>query len=102
MTQQISEPSFRESVDLMVDRAMSAMNLDEGTAKAIKACNAVLQVQFPVKIRGKIDRVTHEFILRRSPLIIIIRIYVYETGKQYSTHTNKTSTMGYQTQDPRY
>ncbi|MCW8853869.1 MAG: Glu/Leu/Phe/Val dehydrogenase [Gammaproteobacteria bacterium] len=64
MTNASNEPSFRESVDLMVDRAMAAMELDEGTAKAIKTCNAVLQVQFPVKIRGKIEvftgwRATH-------------------------------------------
>ena len=48
----------------MVDRAMSVIGLDEGTASAIKACNSVLQVQFPVKIRGKIEvftgwRATH-------------------------------------------
>ncbi|RRQ23077.1 Glu/Leu/Phe/Val dehydrogenase [Thiohalobacter thiocyanaticus] len=48
----------------MVDRAISAVGLDEGTANAIKACNEVLQVQFPVKIRGKIEvftgwRATH-------------------------------------------
>lgn len=55
MTQQIQEPSFRESVDLMVDRAIAAMDLDPGTAMAVKSCNAVLQVQFPVKIRGKIE-----------------------------------------------
>ncbi len=64
MTHAINEPSFRESVDLMVDRAMAAMELEEGTALAIKSCNAVLQVQFPVKIRGKIEvftgwRATH-------------------------------------------
>ncbi len=60
----IKEPSFRESVNLMVDRAMCVMALDDGTASAIKSCNAVLQVQFPVKIRGKIEvftgwRATH-------------------------------------------
>jgi glutamate dehydrogenase (NAD(P)+) len=44
MSQIINEPSFRESVDLMVDKAMSAMKLDAGAAQAIKACNAVLQV----------------------------------------------------------
>ena len=58
------EPSFRDSVNLMVDRAISAVELDPGTASAIKACNEVLQVQFPVKIRGKIEvftgwRATH-------------------------------------------
>lgn len=55
MSQLIQEPSFRESVNLMVDRAISAMELDAGIATAIKSCNAVLQVQFPVKIRGKIE-----------------------------------------------
>lgn len=64
MTHEMIEPSFRESVDLMVDRAMSAMQLDPGVASAIKSCNAVLQVQFPVKIRGKVEvftgwRATH-------------------------------------------
>ena len=64
MTHATNEPSFRESVDLMVDRAMAAMELEEGTALAIKSCNAVLQVKFPVKIRGKIEvftgwRATH-------------------------------------------
>ncbi len=55
MADKIKEPSFRESVNLMVDRAMSATKLDEGTANAIKSCNSVLQVQFPVKIRGKVE-----------------------------------------------
>ena len=64
MTKIIKEPSFRESVDLMVDKAMAVMKLEPGTAQAVKACNAVLQVQFPVKIRGKIEvftgwRATH-------------------------------------------
>ncbi len=54
-TQTDREPTFRESVDLMVDRAMAAMGIDEGTATAIKSCNAVLKVQFPVKIRGKTE-----------------------------------------------
>ena len=58
MTTTITEPTFRESVDLMVDRAISVMGLDEGTATAIKSCNSVLQVKFPVKIRGKIETFT--------------------------------------------
>ncbi|MCK4707960.1 MAG: glutamate dehydrogenase, partial [Gammaproteobacteria bacterium] len=39
----------------MVDRAIAALGLDAGTASALKTCSAVLQVQFPVKIRGKIE-----------------------------------------------
>lgn len=58
------EPSFRECVDLMVDKAMEAIKLDEGTATAIKSCNSVIQVKFPVEIRGKTEvftgwRATH-------------------------------------------
>ena len=58
------QPSFRQNVDLMVDRAMSLMGMDEGTIEAIKACNSVLQVRFPVKIGDKVEvftgwRATH-------------------------------------------
>lgn len=64
MTKVINEPSFRDGVNLMVDRAISVMGLELGVANAIKSCNAVIQVQFPVKIRGKIEvftgwRATH-------------------------------------------
>ena len=55
MPQLENEPSFHESVNLMVDRAIAVMDLEAGVATAIKTCNAVLQVQFPVKIRGKIE-----------------------------------------------
>ncbi|WP_455203524.1 Glu/Leu/Phe/Val family dehydrogenase [Kaarinaea lacus] len=47
--------SFRESVDRMVDRALKVLDLDEGVSNAIKACNSVLKVQFPVKIREQIQ-----------------------------------------------
>jgi glutamate dehydrogenase (NAD(P)+) len=46
---------FRESVDQMVDRAIAVLDLAPDVAAAIKACNAVIQLKFPVKIRGKIE-----------------------------------------------
>ncbi len=52
---EISGLSFRQSVDQMVDRAIGIMKLDDGIATAIKACASVLQVSFPVEIKGKID-----------------------------------------------
>jgi glutamate dehydrogenase (NAD(P)+) len=52
---QHTEMSFRESVDHMVDRALEAMELAPDVAEAIKACNAVIQVKFPVKIRGRVE-----------------------------------------------
>lgn len=47
--------SFRQSVDRMVDRALQVLDIEPGTAAAIKSCNAVLQVSFPVMIRGKVE-----------------------------------------------
>jgi len=53
-----SHPSFHKSVQLMVDRAINVLDLDEGTASAIKSSNSVLQVSFPVEISGKIETFT--------------------------------------------
>ncbi|MBL1259645.1 MAG: Glu/Leu/Phe/Val dehydrogenase [Thiotrichaceae bacterium] len=57
-TEESSAPSFSSNVDRMVDHAFSILKLDEGTAQAIKSCNSVLQVKFPVKIRGEIETFT--------------------------------------------
>ncbi len=51
----MGELSFRESVNRMVDRAITTMDLEPGLASAIKGCNSVLQVRFPVLIRDKIE-----------------------------------------------
>jgi len=53
-----SQPSFHSSVQLMVDRAIKVLDLDEGAASAIKSSNSVLQVSFPVEINGKIETFT--------------------------------------------
>lgn len=55
MEETSSGQTFQNSVDLMVQRAMSALDLDEGTARAIHRCNSVLKVQFPVRVRGTIE-----------------------------------------------
>jgi glutamate dehydrogenase (NAD(P)+) len=47
--------SFREGVDRMVDRATLAIGLNPHTAKVIQACNAVLQLKFPVKLSDRIE-----------------------------------------------
>jgi glutamate dehydrogenase (NAD(P)+) len=52
---QVEEMTFRESVDCMVDRAMAVVDIAPDVAEAIKACNAVIQLKFPVKIRGQIE-----------------------------------------------
>ncbi|MET0026739.1 MAG: Glu/Leu/Phe/Val dehydrogenase [Candidatus Thiodiazotropha sp.] len=55
MTENPSGLTFRQSVDHMVDRALTLMDLDPGIANAIKCCTSVLQVTFPVEIRGKVE-----------------------------------------------
>lgn len=42
--------SFNQSVNLMVDRALSHLSLPPGLPEQIKACHTVLQVQFPVRL----------------------------------------------------
>ena len=56
--------SFSKSVDHMADRAFAALDMDPGIANAIKACEAIIEVNFPVKIKDRIEvftgwRATH-------------------------------------------
>ncbi len=50
-----SEPSFRESVDLMFNRAVSLMDLPPGLEEKIRVCNATYTVRFGVRLRGQIQ-----------------------------------------------
>ena len=47
--------SFSESVNFMVDRALTVLEIDEGISAAIKACNSTIKINFPVEINGKIE-----------------------------------------------
>ncbi|MCU7810013.1 MAG: Glu/Leu/Phe/Val dehydrogenase [Candidatus Thiodiazotropha sp. (ex Notomyrtea botanica)] len=58
MAEVTSGLTFRQSVDHMVDRALTLMELEPGIANAIKSCTSVLQVSFPVEIRGKVELFT--------------------------------------------
>jgi len=51
----IIEPSFRESVDLMFNRASSLLDLAPGLEEKIKVCNATYTVRFGVRLKGKIQ-----------------------------------------------
>lgn len=50
--------SFRENVDRQVDKAMQVLDIEAPLAAAIKAGQSVLQVRFPVKIRGRVQTFT--------------------------------------------
>ncbi|SEV98308.1 glutamate dehydrogenase (NAD(P)+) [Cognatiyoonia koreensis] len=57
-----NEPSFRESVDIMFNRAVALMDLSPGLEQKIRVCNATYTVRFGVRLRGDI----HTFVGYRS------------------------------------
>ena len=54
----VTEPSFRESVDLMFNRAVALMDLGPGLEQKIRVCNSTYTVRFGVRLRGKIETFT--------------------------------------------
>ena len=53
-----NEPSFRESVDIMFNRAVSLLDLSPGLEEKIRVCNATYTVRFGVRLRGQIQTFT--------------------------------------------
>jgi len=53
-----NEPSFRESVDLMFNRAVALLDLPPGLEEKIRVCNATYTVRFGVRLRGRIETFT--------------------------------------------
>lgn len=54
----IQEPSFRQSVDVMFNRAVRLMDLPPGLEEKIRVCNATYTVRFGVRLRGEIKTFT--------------------------------------------
>lgn len=53
-----NEPSFRDSVDIMFNRAVNLMDLPPGLEEKIRVCNATYTVRFGVRLRGEIRTFT--------------------------------------------
>ncbi|MEM6465749.1 MAG: Glu/Leu/Phe/Val dehydrogenase dimerization domain-containing protein [Pseudomonadota bacterium] len=53
-----AEPTFRQSVDLMFNRAVALMDLPPGMEEKIRVCNATYTVRFGVRLRGKVQTFT--------------------------------------------
>ncbi len=53
-----TEPSFRESVDLMFNRAVALMDLPPGLEEKIRVCNSTYTVRFGVRLRGQMQTFT--------------------------------------------
>ena len=58
MNEAFREPSFRDSVDLMFNRAVALMDLPPGLEEKIRVCNATYTVRFGVRLRGRIQTFT--------------------------------------------
>ena len=58
MNNPANEPTFRESVDLMFNRAVALMDLPPGLEEKIRVCNATYTVRFGVRLRGRIQTFT--------------------------------------------
>lgn len=54
----MGEPTFRESVDMMFNRAVALMDLSPGLEEKIRVCNSTYTVRFGVRLRGKIQTFT--------------------------------------------
>ena len=53
-----TEPSFRDSVDIMFMQAAGLLDMPEGLEEKIKVCNSTYTVRFGVKLRGRIQTFT--------------------------------------------
>jgi len=53
-----TEPSFRDSVELMFSRAVKLVDLPPGLEEKIRVCNATYTVRFGVRLRGKLHTFT--------------------------------------------
>ena len=53
-----NEPTFRQSVDLMFNRAVALMDLSPGLEEKIRVCNSTYTVRFGVRLRGAIHTFT--------------------------------------------
>ena len=56
--QRATEPTFRESVDIMFNRAVRLMDLSPGLEQKIRVCNSTYTVRFGVRLRGHIHTFT--------------------------------------------
>jgi len=48
------KPSFLENVNMMVNETLNHIDIDPNIAKILKTCRSVLQVKFPIKLKGEI------------------------------------------------
>ena len=47
--------TFRENVESFVDKAIKELEISEDISKIVKACRSVIQIKFPIKIKGSTE-----------------------------------------------
>ena len=55
MTEFDKKPTFLESVEMMVNDTIDCIKIDSNISKILKTCRSVIQLKFPVKIKGEIN-----------------------------------------------
>lgn len=78
-----AEPSFRESVDIMFNRAVALMDLPAGLEEKIRVCNSTYTVRFGVRLRGAM----HTFVGYRS--VHSEHMEPVKGGIRYATSVNQ-------------
>ena len=48
------KPTFLENVEMMVNDTIDCIKVDSNISKILKTCLSVIQLKFPVKIKGEI------------------------------------------------
>ena len=54
MTELDKKPTFLENVEMMVKDTIDRIKIDPNISKILKTCRSVIQLKFPVKIKGEI------------------------------------------------
>ena len=54
MTEFDKKPTFLENVEMMVNDTIDCIKIDPNISKILKTCRSVIQLKFPVKIKGEI------------------------------------------------
>ena len=54
MTELDKKPTFLENVEMMVNDTIDRIKIDPNISKILKTCRSVIQLKFPVKIKGEL------------------------------------------------
>jgi len=50
-----TQPTFLENVDMVINDTINCIEIDPNISRILKTCRSVIQLKFPVKIKGEIE-----------------------------------------------